>query len=421
MLKRGPLPKGMESRRTVSRSSYKSIRTESSSRESQSSLARRSSSSKSRQQNSNVLHKETRWDSQFHLIKRSYTLVERQSFQRADIIDTTVAVNNGELSCGFSEQTRADTVGVSVIRTCVRNDSGSLHVLPYTRHVCESRDSPPSPVHVMVPGHSSSGTECSAPQMGPSVLRLPSSPTHNEGTPEDTGGETGGDNDSSQVAICPLVATFDRDVGVSNSVTAQIQDDSSDEGFQHDIAIPGTSSGSTSQSSDLALSVTHEAELKDFLSHHLAEGTKCGYRHAFARFKVFCSFNKISPKSCKPEDIAKYLKLLCDKGASYNTINVARSAISKYHNGFNGVSAGSNNIVCMAMRAVFRIRPPLPKYKHTYDVTKVLDYLKSLPPNTELTLKQLSMKTLFLLIMSTISRVSSVSRLGPELLVYKVG
>ena len=347
--------------------------------------------------------------------------MERESLKKVDTIDPTVAVNNRELSSRLLVTPLNVPVGMSVIQTCFRNDSGTLQVLPYSGHIFKSHDSSPTPVHVMVPGPSSSGTECSATQVGPSVIPLPSSPTHNEITAEDSAGETGGDHDCSQVAICPLVATFDRDANGSDIDIAQVQNNSRDESAQHNITLPGTSGGSTPPGPDLALSLTHEADLADFLSQHLAAGTRCGYRHAYARFKAFCSLNKLCPKSCKPEDIAKYLKLLCDNGASYNTINVVRSAISKYHNGYSGIAAGSNNIVCMAMRAVFKIRPPLPKYKHTYDITMVLDYLKSLPPNSELTLRQLSMKTLFLLIMSTISRVSSVSRLGPELLVYKVG
>ena len=49
-----------------------------------------------------------------------------------------------------------------------------------------------------------------------------------------------------------------------------------------------------------------------------------------------------------------------------------------------------------------------------------LGYLKTLPSNDQLSLKQISIKALFLLIMSCISRVSSVARLGPDLLVNKV-
>ena len=160
--------------------------------------------------------------------------------------------------------------------------------------------------------------------------------------------------------------------------------------------------------------------MASFLSHHIAVGTKSGYKYAYAKFSSFCSQNGYCPKSCSPEIIVQYLKQLFDDGCSYSTVNTARSAISKYHDGFNGNTAGSHKLISIALKAVFRMQPPLPKYRHTFDVSLVFNYLKSMPQNEQLSLKMLSMKTLFLLIVSSLSRVSSVARLGPDLLVYKV-
>ena len=60
------------------------------------------------------------------------------------------------------------------------------------------------------------------------------------------------------------------------------------------------------------------------------------------------------------------------------------------------------------------MRPPLPKYQSTFDIVPVLAYVRSLPTES-ISLQQLSFKTLFLTIYSSISRVSSVARLGPSL------
>ena len=64
------------------------------------------------------------------------------------------------------------------------------------------------------------------------------------------------------------------------------------------------------------------------------------------------------------------------------------------------------------MRAIFRLRPPLPKYKNTFDIKPVLDYFTYLGDNEDLTLKQLTLKTHFLISFTSISRVSTCSRLG---------
>ena len=58
--------------------------------------------------------------------------------------------------------------------------------------------------------------------------------------------------------------------------------------------------------------------------------------------------------------------------------------------------------------------PPLPKYQSTFDIVPVLAYVQSLP-TANISLQLLSFKTLFLTVYSSISRVSSVARLGPSL------
>ena len=150
----------------------------------------------------------------------------------------------------------------------------------------------------------------------------------------------------------------------------------------------------------------------------MSVGTSKTYKSIFGRFQEFCSTKHHSASSCSPDIIVGFLKSLYDKGSSYSLINAARSAISKYHIGFNGTPAGQHRLVCQAVKAVFRLNPPLPKYHATYDIQLVFTHIKSLQPL--LTLKELTYKTLFLLTASSISRMSSVSVLGPKLLVYKV-
>ena len=95
------------------------------------------------------------------------------------------------------------------------------------------------------------------------------------------------------------------------------------------------------------------------------------------------------------------------------TVNHHRSAIAKIHEGFAGQSIGLHPLVRQAVRSVFRQRPPLPKYTFTFDIQPVLSYLAHLSPNQSLDLKLLARKTLLLAIYATLSRVSSLARLGP--------
>ena len=63
------------------------------------------------------------------------------------------------------------------------------------------------------------------------------------------------------------------------------------------------------------------------------------------------------------------------------------------------------------MKSVFRQRPPLPKYSHTFDIEPVLSFLAK--NNDTLSLPDLTKKALVLTIYATLSRVSSIAALSP--------
>ena len=112
--------------------------------------------------------------------------------------------------------------------------------------------------------------------------------------------------------------------------------------------------------------------------------------------------------------MVKYIRCLYEEGAKYSTVNGHRSAISKFHVGVHGVPMGEHPLVSQAVKAVFRLRPPIPRYRTTFDIVPVLAYARSLP-TASIPLKLLSFKTLLLVIYSSISRVSSMARLAPSL------
>ena len=150
----------------------------------------------------------------------------------------------------------------------------------------------------------------------------------------------------------------------------------------------------------------------DFLAHHLSDGTTSGYGYAFRLFSTFCATLNADPLTCTPSIVIKYLRVKYEEGASYSTINLHKCAISKVHAGFNGLPIGQHPLVCQAIKAAFRLRPPIPKYRQTFDIVPVLDYVASLTPIDSLSLKLLTYKTIFLLSFASISRVSSLARLG---------
>ena len=153
----------------------------------------------------------------------------------------------------------------------------------------------------------------------------------------------------------------------------------------------------------------------EFLSHHLSTGTKNGYGYAFNKFVKFCSNLSADPFTCTPVVLVKYIRFLFEEGASYSTVNFHRSCVAKFHYGIDGISIGKHHLVSQAVKAVFRLRPPLPRYSATYDISVVFSYLKTLVPNETLPLKLLTLKTLFLLTSAVIFRVSSVRVCGSDI------
>ena len=87
-------------------------------------------------------------------------------------------------------------------------------------------------------------------------------------------------------------------------------------------------------------------------------------------------------------------------------VSMAISAISKYHvtDKDTGIPVGQHSLVVTAKKAFWQLKPPIPRYHATYNVSVVLRYIESLGENENLSNKQLSEKTAFLVAFSTLSR-----------------
>ena len=363
------------------------------------------------------LHPQTRRNQEQTVKYRGLSALERSHCKENKSSVPSVVINKGEHGGRFPEQKPPSSMGVHVIQRNFSVDSRPFQPLSNSRCLRKQGDSPAQTLHVMVSGSSSCSTERLDPPLGPSVISFPPSANGYEIFTQNQGRESGGDHGDTPLANFPVVAIDSGTDGGTSAPPASLQND-----FVNDepsgSALPQSTCSSPSES--LTATLSTDGELNSFLSSHLAPGTKSGYSFAFAKFSTYCLSLKQPPTNCGPDIIVRYIKHLFDSGCSYSSVNGARCAISKYHVGFNGISAGSHKLVSMAVKSVFKQRPPLPKYKTTYDISVVFTYLQSLPNNRDLSLKLLSYKALFLLTISSISRMSSAARLGSNLLVCKV-
>ena len=124
-----------------------------------------------------------------------------------------------------------------------------------------------------------------------------------------------------------------------------------------------------------------------------------------AAFKLYCADLGVSPTDCPVEVVLNFLTILRRVfNYKYQTICGYRSAISKFHVGIDNAAVGECRPVRRLTRSCFIENPPLPRYTEVWDVDKLLTYLKSLAPQSDLTDLQLSVKTLSLLFVLSLSR-----------------
>ena len=115
--------------------------------------------------------------------------------------------------------------------------------------------------------------------------------------------------------------------------------------------------------------------------------------------------------------ILEFLTELFHKGLSYSAVNTAKAAILNFVQLSSGRSfKGDEVIIQKFMRGIFTLRPSLPRYGSTWDVSIVLKYLRSQSPPEALTLMALSQKLATLLLLLTGHRGQSIHNLDTRMI-----
>ena len=105
-------------------------------------------------------------------------------------------------------------------------------------------------------------------------------------------------------------------------------------------------------------------------------GTRKIYQSRFKAFSLYCEDVGVNPTTCPKEVIVNFLAILRRVlGLSYQTVSGYRSAISKYHSGFEEIPAGQIKAVKRVTRACFNEVPPLPRYSSVWPIEQLLEHL----------------------------------------------
>lgn len=146
----------------------------------------------------------------------------------------------------------------------------------------------------------------------------------------------------------------------------------------------------------------------DLICSAKAPSTYKQYEVYLKQFSEFCALNDIDPNDPSIEDCINYLHSLMDKGLAYSTVNTARSALSFYFDFFKGVKVGETKIVKDLLDSYARANPPKPKYVKMWDVNIVLTAMQKMKGNSQLSLKELTLKTVTLISITSAQRGQSI-------------
>ena len=93
---------------------------------------------------------------------------------------------------------------------------------------------------------------------------------------------------------------------------------------------------------------------------------------------------------------------------SYSVLNTHKSTLMQTLQFFGNTWCKDCFLIQKYMKGVFHSQPPLPRYKFTWDVCKVLNFLRSLYPLHTLTLKMLTFKVVALIALGNAPRAQTL-------------
>ncbi len=139
------------------------------------------------------------------------------------------------------------------------------------------------------------------------------------------------------------------------------------------------------------------------------DSRKKQYKTYINKWFLFCSTNNSDPIHPSISTALAFLTSLYEKGLSYSSINIARSALSSFCI-FDGIAVpfGQLPLVKRFMKGIFELRPSLPKHPAIWDVKSVFNFFRSQPPICELTLKELSHRLAVLLCLLSAQRCQTI-------------
>ncbi|KAI2655962.1 hypothetical protein H4Q32_012758 [Labeo rohita] len=144
-----------------------------------------------------------------------------------------------------------------------------------------------------------------------------------------------------------------------------------------------------------------------------ALSTRKLYALKWKLFTSWCGHHQQDPVNCPVGTVLEYLQDRFSAGLAHSTLKVYLAAISAYHAPLGGMSVG-NPLVVHFLHGALRLRPPVRPRVPSWDLDVVLEALCRPPfePIEESSDHHLSIKTVFLLALTSLKRVGDLQALS---------
>ena len=111
--------------------------------------------------------------------------------------------------------------------------------------------------------------------------------------------------------------------------------------------------------------------------------TSAVYNSAWKKWHCWCVRRQVDPLCPTLANLTSFLAWAFDEGFEYRTINTYRSALSGVLPPIEGFSVGQHPLVVRLLKGVLNLRPAMPRYQSSWDVSLVVDYFRGQPGNDD--------------------------------------
>ena len=134
------------------------------------------------------------------------------------------------------------------------------------------------------------------------------------------------------------------------------------------------------------------------------------YQSYWVRFAHWCIPREISPGNLSVNTLCKFFIFMFDSGLSASTLKFVKSSIYFFLRESHE-DIINHYFISRLLKAFEKLRPTIPRYVVTWDVNKVLCFLKKWYPNNTISLKQLTLKTCMLIALSSSDRAQTIQKM----------